>query len=276
MKALLNSPRDAFAASVNSLMPTNANALLDDAHLLYERAQTHMQEFNGLLPPWQILENHDSVSNEWTYTLTLDRQALRLRKPIAGDIANNLVHALDQVLAACARVHGSERSRHHYYPIAHDDVVFERRLRALANYVDPQVLEIFRSARSEPFSAGYLAALKDLSNGAKHWRLIPTTSSAAAVGLTSPASRILVDVPKGHFDQESHLEITRSRGRLHPLGTELLVGFQFEGIEPNVPTDPMTIFTSGARQVRRVIDDVASLLRSATTDEVRQEPEGFD
>lgn len=240
---------------------STANPLLDDAQLLYERAQIHMQEFNQLPSPWRILERPDPMSNEWIYALSLDRQSLRLRKPIAGDIANNLVHALDQVLAACARIHGSERSRRHYYPISHDDVIFERRLGRLADYVSPQVLEIFRDARSEPFSARYLAALKDLSNGAKHWRLVPTASSVVAVGLASSSGQVQMGVPKGHFDQASHLEITRSQSRLHPLGSQLLVGFQFEGLEPDVPTDPMTIFTSGARHVHRVIDEVGRLLR---------------
>jgi hypothetical protein len=100
--------------------------LFDDAALLWARAQYHLAEYQRQPDPWRFEEEQDPKTGEWLYGLTLDRGNLRARKPMASDIANNLIHALDQVIVACARVHGAPR-RNIYYPIDTDDQRFAPR-----------------------------------------------------------------------------------------------------------------------------------------------------
>ena len=96
-----------------------------------------------------------------------------------SDIANNLVHALDQVLAACARAHGTPRG-HIYYPIEDDDARFAAALNKLSKAVSPEVIALIDGARAaDPFHT-HLRTLKALSNSAKHWALAPPTAAIQA------------------------------------------------------------------------------------------------
>src|SRR5437868_5483133 len=87
----------------------------DDARLLHERALKHIAEFNELAHPseapklWTFDLSKDPNTGEAVYKLKLNRGILRRAKPIIGDIANNLRHALDHVASAAARLNGQSR-----------------------------------------------------------------------------------------------------------------------------------------------------------------------
>lgn len=230
----------------------------DDAVLLWARAQQHLAEYRREPVPWRFQEDQDPSTGEWVYGLALDRENLRCRKPIVSDIANNLIHALDQVLAACARAYGGPRS-HIYYPIDNDDVRFAAALAKLSKAVSPNVITLFDQVRSADPFRNHLRTLKALSNSAKHWALAPPTAAIEAAGIASPAGRVIFDVPAGYFDQNDVFEIARTVERLQPLATELLVGMRFLGLDEYDGFDPMTVFTSGSRHVAQVLTQVTSL-----------------
>lgn len=237
---------------------TNQPLLFDDAALLWARAQMHIAEYRREPPSWRFDEVRDLGTGDWLYGVTLDREALRVRKPIVSDIANNLVHALDQVLAACARIHGTTRSRI-YYPIFNNDDRFDEALIKLSKSVGGEMLEVFRRVRDADPTRAHLATLKQLSNSAKHWALAPPTAAIDAVGIASPRGRVMVDVPIGHFDHSDHLPILRTHERLEHWATEILVGMRFSGLDPGEGADPMTVFISGSRHVATVLTQVTTL-----------------
>jgi hypothetical protein len=233
--------------------------LFDDAALLWARAQSHLAEYKRAPHPWRFEEVQEPETGDWFYGLTLDRQNLRARKPIASDIANNLIHALDQVIAACARANGTKRSKNIYYPIYNDDARFSAALTILSRALSPEVIVVIDRVRSaDPFRR-HLLTLKELSNSCKHWALAPQTAEISAAGITSPTGRVIFDVPEGHFEQNDHLLIHRSAERLYPWATELLVGMQFSGLDHDDGADPMTVFMNGSRHVAEVLAQVTAL-----------------
>jgi hypothetical protein len=94
-------------------------------------------------------------------------------KPVIGDIANNLIHALDQVAAVASRAGSSDRPKGLYFPIAPDDVAYAKKRKALEKLLDPPWLDLFAAVREKhkPWQ-GYLWLLNQISNSAKHWELV--------------------------------------------------------------------------------------------------------
>lgn len=232
--------------------------LFDDAVLLWARAQRHIAEYRHEPDPWCFAEVQDPSSGDWLYSLTLDRENLRARKPIASDIANNLVHALDQIIAACARAHGAGRSNI-YYPIDNDDDRFALSLAKIEKSIGPEVIALLGRVRAADPFRGHLRTLKALSNSSKHWRLAPPTAAISAAGIASPAGRVIFDIPDSHFEQNDGLLIHRAPERLYPWATELLVGMRFAGLDHYDGADPMTVFMSGSRHVADVLTEVTTL-----------------
>ena len=187
------------------------------------------------------------------------------RHPIVADAANNLVHALDQVLAACAKIHGSERHRSRYYPMASNDDQFERQLGLVSAYVGQEQLAAFRHVREKhkPWLP-HLNLVKELSNNAKHWRLTPTTATAHGVGFVDQRRRRFVDIPAGHFAHHDTFELWRSADRPEPAGFETLVGFQFDGLDTDVAADPGAVFALASRYMLDVIEASEKVLSEGT------------
>ena len=121
--------------------------LLEDAQLLYGRAQDHIGAFNRLNAGlWQLKQGR-LPQGFFTGTLVLDRTVLRAMKPVISDIANNLIHALDHVVAAVSRTASSVRPRNLYFPIAPEDVTYEAKRKRLEKLLDQQWLDLFAAIR---------------------------------------------------------------------------------------------------------------------------------
>jgi len=118
-----------------------ATHLLDDAQLLFERAQAHKRELDslsgagpGLL--WNI-ERSISPDGRHCAELRIDRNVQRRAKPILADVANNLVHALDHVTAAARKSAGLPNPRNLYFPIERDDDDYAKAIaKNVAIYLD--------------------------------------------------------------------------------------------------------------------------------------------
>jgi hypothetical protein len=239
-------------------MAATQELLFDDAELLWARAQYHLAEYQRQPDPWRFEEVQDPETGEWLYGLSLDRANLRARKPMASDIANNLVHALDQVIAACARAHGTPRG-HIYYPIDNDDQSFAGALVKLGKSISPDMIDLISRVRAADHNHRHLKTLKALSNSAKHWALAPPSAAINAAAIASPAGRVIFDIPEAHFEQNDDYLIHRTPKRLSPWATELLVGMRFSGLEHDTGADPMTVFRSGSRHVAEVLTQVTTL-----------------
>jgi hypothetical protein len=177
---------------------------------------------------------------------------------MASDIANNLIHALDQVIAACSRLNGTPR-RNIYYPIEIDDQRFADLLNKLGKSVSPETIALLDRVRTADHSYPQLKTLKALSNSAKHWALAPPSAAISAAGIASPVGRLIFDIPEAYFEQNDHFLIHRTAERLHPWATELLVGMRFSDLDHDTGADPMTVFRSGSRHVAQVLTEVTAL-----------------
>lgn len=145
----------------------------DDARLLYERAAGHIEEFNltfgrkSAAPAWRVSLDADPTGG-CECKLILNREALRKLKPIAADIANNLIHALDHVVAASARIMNPGRHRDLYFPFATDDLKFYKKTSDMARKIGNKEAAFLEGVRkSNPHVFLELQILKEVSNSVK-------------------------------------------------------------------------------------------------------------
>jgi hypothetical protein len=232
---------------------------LDDAQLLYERAQEHIADCNrrdGAEPGvWQLVSGREPEGGAFTCTLMLDRTVLRKMKPVIGDIANNLIHALDQVAAAASRAASSDRPKGLYFPIAPDDVTYAKKRRALEKLLDPPWLDLFAAVRErhKPWQ-GYLSLLKDISNSAKHWELVAGGAGAAAVAWNVPGEQrqTIVQIPRDHFAANDSFVFWRGATPVPKLPFQIVTQHRFEGVGGD-DTSVDSVFSTCSRFVADVI-----------------------
>jgi len=231
----------------------------DDAQLLYGRAQDHVAEYNrrsGTEPLlWQIVSGREPESGTFTGTLILDRSLLRAMKPVIADIANNLIHSLDQVAAAASKAGSDDRPKGLYFPIAPDDLAYARKRKALEKLLDPQWLDLFDAARDKhrPWQ-GYLWLLKEISNAAKHWELVAGGAGAAAIGWHLPGEQhqTIVDIPKDHFAANDSFVFWRDTAPAPKLPFQIVTQHRFEGVgDGEASVD--SVFSTCSRFVADVI-----------------------
>ncbi|HMN53430.1 MAG TPA: hypothetical protein PKC32_04495 [Sphingopyxis sp.] len=182
----------------------SSSDLLEDARLLFDRAQAHRQHFHhrtgigdGLL--WDIRRTTSPDGSVHGADLILDRDALKRAKPVIADIANNLVHALDHIAAAARRQANTGKAGRLYFPFTLDEADYAQRIAAMTDFVGADWAALFTAARTQhQLYLPLLQRLKAISNEAKHWELRPGMAGAHAIQWFAPDHHI-VDIPAGHF-----------------------------------------------------------------------------
>lgn len=212
---------------------------LDDAQLLYDRAQTHRGEFHarasaGTGGLWGIRRSTPADGAAHAAELTLDRTILRELKPVIADTANNLVHALDHVAAAARVQADTGKTGRLYFPITDNDGVFGDRIAEALPYIGDDWADLFTAAREQhrPFLA-YLKTVKTLSNEAKHWQLRPGTAGALAVQWFAPDHHI-EQVPASHFAKNDSYRFWEAAEPFPNVGIQIVASFKIggEGVDP--------------------------------------------
>lgn len=247
---------------------------LDDARQLLDRANSQIAEFRALFgrqspaPVWSIHVRQEPTGAV-VYSLRINRTTLREMKPPMADAANNLAHSLDHVAAACARLAKSRRSFDLFFPISDDDAKFAKAEKKVRPLVGDASMDLFARLRAQhrgpyhPSSYSYLALMRELSGGNKHWRLSVANSHANAVAWTLPgASQTVVGIPKGHFDTSDEFDFWTTDERAN-VPFEILLGLTLEGIAafPNAGID--SAFGVAARLVEEVIVETERLFATA-------------
>ena len=239
----------------------------EDSKILCERAQRHFDEFNQLIARdsrpslWEIKEFADEGGETFTYVLLVNRGVLSQVKPVAADVANNLVHALDQLVGAAARLRGHGRQRNLYFPWLLDEASFERRLRELEVFIGSGAVAAIRDVRQRHnASLPHVHAIKEVSNSGKHWELIPSSASAAAVAVDLPGQpQRIWEVPPDAFYQSEVYEFAVGVPRMRDVAFMVVIKFEFEGLGEGVPASPDNIFSWAFRYVRDMIEAVSEV-----------------
>ncbi|MGX5805552.1 hypothetical protein ACWGS9_30660 [Bradyrhizobium sp. Arg314] len=246
---------------------------LDDARLLFDRARKHIQEFNDLIgrqspaPVWSIGSRKD-IEGNFVYSLRIHRTTLRAMKPVIADAANNLVHSLDLVAAACARSVNAGRSRDLYFPVADDDAKFAKLDKAVRPLVGVPFMDLFAKLRVQnrqpyhPSRYSYLVLLKEMSSDNKHWSLSPAHSQANAVGWTLPGalSQTIANIPDAHFESSDEFDFWKpTEPAPAGMGFSIVLGLTVKGFAsfPNASID--SAFEVVVRLVEEVIMETERL-----------------
>ena len=228
---------------------------------MLERARKHQREFNSLIwgddQPrlWSIEENQEK-DGSYTYALFVDQSRLKELKPVVADLANNLVHALDQLVGALARLHGHERS-HLYFPWALGDAKFQRCLEKLKPFIgDNSVQEILTARERQRFNLPHAQLVKEVSNSSKHWELVPSRASVMGIAVNRPGQpQQIWSVPDSDLDDYYYV-FCNTTERMSGLPFQMLVGLRFFGLDSEIAASPDTIFDCAFRYVEDVIKSV--------------------
>lgn len=215
-------------------MEMRASDHLDDAQLLYDRAQTHRREFNarngaGAGRLWDLRRSTSADGTTHTAELVLDRANLRELKPVIADIANNLVHALDHVAAAARVQADTGKAGRLYFPITDDDGTFAERIAEARPYIGDDWADLFTAAREQHRTyLAYLKTVKTLSNEAKHWELRPGTAGVHAIQWFAPDHHI-EQVPAGHFAANDSYRFWEAAEPFPNVGIQIVASFKIRG-----------------------------------------------
>lgn len=191
----------------------------------------------------------------------MDRQLLKRLKPIVSDIANNLIHAHDQTLAACLKISGVAQKPHIYYPFCESDAEFNKWVATVESRIGSAFSNVVANARTKhKMCLSHILFVKQLSNRAKHWNLSPTTSSACGIAyFTADKSQKPIDIPGNHFEQNDEFMFrAEDADPQQPMLT--LIQFRIEGIPTKANCDPTTIFSSTLAHLRDVIANAEKVL----------------
>lgn len=230
------------------------------ARALLARARVHMAELGvaqSSPPPWGVQVRPDVLAGEYVYSLYLDRDALRKLEPIVADAANNLIHALDQIVAAWTRLNSAERPRDTFYPTVLDEDRFEKGMTKISKYLpDEALLSIRRTRQNQWRLVEHVALVKELSNSVKHWDLVATEFTPLAVGVAQTGAQDVTDIPAGHFRLNDRFEFLRTRMPPGPMiGYQVLVSLRFVGLDSALICDPATALRCAADFVEAALED---------------------
>lgn len=171
-----------------------------DAQALFQRARRHKEEFDleAAADRWLNLSAGSKSNGSRTCALMIRRNVLLSLKPVVSDIASNLIHSLDHVVAACARMNGKGRLRDLYYPVEESDDKFKCKIR---RHILPQHEEAIIGARSRNAAALHsLKLLKEIANTCKHWELAPAATEIRTIAISPPGEQqVFIYAPQGHF-----------------------------------------------------------------------------
>lgn len=234
--------------------------LFDDVGLMVARARKHKAEFAEVIAreSWWSIEEGRTASGAFSNTLVIRCQQLKELKPIAADLCNNLVHALDQMIGALTRANGRDNSERLQFPWQADQAKFERSLSRIEKSIGRDAADCIRGARDEcrlALPAAHLA--KVVSNSGKHWELVPSTASIPAIAVHRPgAQQQIFNLPPNALEEHLHYTFYEGPDRLRQFPMTVLIGLNFSGLSDDL-VSPNAVFGSAFHYVETVVRSVS-------------------
>jgi DNA repair protein RadC len=155
------------------------------------RANEHIKNFDALmaefvkLKPYRDFVEPDPDTGEMVCTL---RRVLDVPYPLAevtADAINNMRHALDHAVCACAQLNGHAKVDDTYFPFGNDAAHFESQLLRKTRRVPEAVKTLIRDYQPYPGGGDTLWALHKLCNADKHQTLIPVMNTFVELKIES-------------------------------------------------------------------------------------------
>jgi hypothetical protein len=237
-------------------------AELSDSYALLDRAKGHFEELRQLWhreradPMWSISEVQAPDGN-YRYQLNFNRPLVHLMRPIMADVANNIVAALDHLVAEFARENGYGRETRTYFPWLFNDELFRTAVRKMAKLTGDQVASAiedvwFNNGSERP----HLHSVKELSNSGKHWELMHSTGGAHAVVIEAPSKRQMFQIPDDAFDDADSFEFGGSDVSIEGLQCYIVLSLSVRGLPDELPSAPDSIFDCSLRFAERILNEV--------------------
>ncbi len=232
-----------------------------DAEATFRNADRHFETFKRSRDQWfKIHLSQSDTSTGRTAHLVIDQNAVSDRKAIIFDISVNLVHTLDLLIAACARLQGANRLTDLKFPIDERDQEFEKKVSDLVkgNIISMAHGSAIMDSRSGDLS-GHRSTntLKEVANSCKHWKLIATSERVLGISVLEGAKlHAMIDVDFSCMESTGYVSFPWPQNAGPDAVISTLTG---QKIEVNVRTEmrvttPTLLFESAQRYVRATID----------------------
>lgn len=243
---------------------TSTNPDLRSVKEILARAKKHQGEFNSLTGGriWRIDECHEWESGEWVYTLICDREILIKAEPILADCATNIASALDNLIGAMTRANGitpDKKSRKKlYFPAPLADRDFQNALAQIKPFTGVDMTKIIEEHRdSEKPYIPFIKAVKEISNAAKHWKLVAANPDAHGIAINRQnAKQEIIQIPTGTFERSGKFEFYRTGERLSSIPMGVVTSLEVSGLCANLPRSPEFILSNSIRYVEGIIDAI--------------------
>lgn len=237
--------------------------LFGDVQLMLNRARKHQREVNSLISgtgaaQWWGIEESER-DGLYSYTLTIKCQQLRELKPVAADLCNNVVHALDQMVGALTRANGNDNSERLQFPWKADDAEFEKAVGKLSKWIGSEAVECIRAARAEcAVWVPHAHLAKDISNSGKHWELVPSPATIPAVSVhRSNGPPEIFNLPPNAIEEDLYYTFYEGPVPLGNCPITAVIGLRFTGISEE-PVSPDSVFNAAFQYAETVLRKVCA------------------
>jgi len=130
-------------------------------------------------------------------------------------------------------------------------------MKKISLLVPAEALSVIRRTRQRQWRhVEHVALVKELSNSAKHWNLVPTEFAPLAVGIAQPGAQDFTNIPPDHFQYNDSFDFLRTRAAPEPtIGYQVLLSLRFTGLDSALICDPATALRCAAEFVEAAIED---------------------
>jgi hypothetical protein len=240
----------------------------DDARIRLDAARESIGKFNSIpggsfkIVPCDSIGEDGTAKVRYVYRLRLEDQR-RTLKGIASQAIGSLRSALDLAIAACARLHGTDRNTDIYFPFAKNAARFEKGLAKLGKFVPNEVITYLRTLR--PYGGGddRLHAFVEMRNSGEHWEIIPVRVGVLAAGVRRPhdPSQTIVEVPSPGSGAVEDIELFTSDTKESDCRLELLVQTRFQDVPAFAGNEAGAVLMELEKRVAEIIDALERIAR---------------
>lgn len=236
---------------------------LEDACALFNNAVRHWNYYISLrdCPEQGFVTIQSTIVDEGRHSMfvKVNTEGMRRAKPVLGDVANNLRHALDHIAAAAKRSNSSKTvlskpKSKLFYPVNANEADFRKALKTVREHVGDEYADLMaegRQAWARPLER--LDVIYDLSNDSKHVRLGVSGFDSDGLIITQAGGEVPIDIPLGHFDHNNTFEFWCDRQVLWAEKVTLASRYWIKSERMEERANLEEVFTDGFDFVRSVI-----------------------
>ncbi|MDK2760895.1 MAG: hypothetical protein KYX64_05990 [Sphingopyxis sp.] len=253
------------------------NDAFADAQAWYDRAQWHIGEYSHIIDRVWDVHRSSLPDGTFRYALRIDRDSLTRARPVAGEVANALFQALDNIVGVAARANGVVRTNGVSWPWVLEPDPDANREHAVRPKLSDKLKELEKKGMPDDWlklieatfsipatPLAQIDIVKEVSNSGKHWELVPTKANAVGMMWIPPEASqpVPLDIPADHFLGNDEF-VFHEGAAIDVSAVMSLIDFQLVAATKNLRVEPIFAFYETARFVATALEKARLLWNEA-------------